>query len=314
LQPVKHPFHLYLCRNPPGFRFFFYIPWGIISPVNLKNYLTFWSVELTTRGISSYLIDRTSNMQKSYNIYNNLGYWFLTYIVLVFGGFYHSYFSDILKPRPGLIHLHFILMAIWVIMLIVQPFLVKYKKLVLHRAIGKFSYVFVPALLITTYLVIRREYFNSIKRITGQSAKAVVPFSQDQIMQKAALFSSIATYYFILFIIFYALAVYNRKKSPMHARYMMATSLTLLGPTVDRILFNVFHLEFLPGKIPIESLSFFIADAVLGYLLWKDYSKKKPTRALVTAFLITFLAQVLYFSLQDSYVFSKFMAFFMRPA
>jgi hypothetical protein len=205
-------------------------------------------------------------------------------------------------------------MAIWVVMLIVQPFLVKYKKLALHRAIGKFSYVFVPALLITTYLVIRREYFNSIARITGQSAKAVVPFSQDQVMQKAALFSSIATYYFILFIIFYALAIYNRKKSPMHVRYMIATSLTLLGPTVDRILFNVFHLEFLPGKIPIESLSFFIADAVLGYLLWKDYSKKKPTRALATAFLITFLAQVLYFSLQDSYVFSKFMAFFMRPA
>lgn len=65
---------------------------------------------------------------KSYALYPNLGYWFLLIILLVFGGFYHTYFSVFFKPKAIIIHVHFGLMAAWVVMLIVQPFLIKYKK------------------------------------------------------------------------------------------------------------------------------------------------------------------------------------------
>ena len=68
-------------------------------------------------------------MKKTYNVYYNLGYWFLLLIVLVIGGFYTSYFQVFFEPTHPLIHLHFTLMAIWIAMLIVQPFLIKYKKL-----------------------------------------------------------------------------------------------------------------------------------------------------------------------------------------
>jgi hypothetical protein len=86
-------------------------------------------------------------MEKSYNIYHNLGYWFLFLILLVLAGFYSSYFLVFFQPTPSIIHIHFTLMTLWIVMLIVQPFLIKYKKVAIHRMLGKISYVLVPLVL-----------------------------------------------------------------------------------------------------------------------------------------------------------------------
>ena len=59
-------------------------------------------------------------MQRNYNLYYNLGYFFMLFIVLVFGGFYATYFSVFFKPMPAFIHVHFILLSLWIVMLIVQ--------------------------------------------------------------------------------------------------------------------------------------------------------------------------------------------------
>lgn len=53
-------------------------------------------------------------------------------------------------------------MALWLIMLIAQPFLIKYKKLSWHRVLGKASYVLVPLILITAFLLIRNEYYRNL--------------------------------------------------------------------------------------------------------------------------------------------------------
>ena len=75
-------------------------------------------------------------MQKVYNVYYNLGYWFLLLIVLVIAGFYTSYFTVFFQPHATIIHIHFTLMTLWIAMLITQPFLIKYKKLAIHRMLG----------------------------------------------------------------------------------------------------------------------------------------------------------------------------------
>ncbi len=252
-------------------------------------------------------------MSKPYNVYNNLGYWFLIYIVLVIGGFYQSYFSVIFNPFPRLIHFHFALMIMWIVMMIAQPFLIKYKKLSWHRIVGKASYVLVPALLISAYLVSRGEYIRTLQRYTEESSKAAIQLSRAELLQKTALFGSIAQYYTLLFVIFYALAIWYRKRSLMHARFMVATSLTMLGPTVDRIMINVFDMHVYPLGLPIEVLAFSIADLVLAYLLFRDYKSNKPMKALATALGIMLIAQILYFTLQDSAIFSAYMAMIYRP-
>jgi uncharacterized membrane protein len=100
-------------------------------------------------------------MHKSYNVYYNLGYWFLLLIVLVFAGFYPSYFSTFFEPKSSILHIHFTLMTLWVAMLITQPFLIKYKKLAIHRMLGKISYVLVPLVLASAFFMIRYSYYNT---------------------------------------------------------------------------------------------------------------------------------------------------------
>ena len=239
-------------------------------------------------------------MQKSYSIYDNLGYWFLLFILLILAGFYKSYFAVIFQPFPTLVHLHFAAMMIWTAMLIVQPFLIRYKKPALHRAIGKFSYVFFPVMVLLDVLMFRNSYFRELKNIMAESAKAMVPLTHDQVLQKAAFQTSIVPYYLFFLVLFYCLAIYNRKKSDIHARYMLATSLTLLGPTVDRIIYFWFGLETFPGHIGIEAFAFLMADAILVFLLWNDYRNGKPLKTLATALGLYVAGQILYFTFQNS--------------
>ncbi len=252
-------------------------------------------------------------MKKSYNLYHNLGYWFLLFIVLVFAGFYHTYFSVLFQPVKPVIHIHFVLMAIWIVMLIVQPFLIKYKKPALHRLIGRISYVVVPLLLLTTFILIRNEYYDSISDLENRSIPGQGPLSHTEILKQAAAQQGLALFYFIWFFVFYLLAIKNKKKSPVHARYMLATSLSLLGPTVDRMIFFVFKMDKLPGSLPIELVAFCMADAVLAVLLLKDYRENRPVKTLLTALFIYIMGQALYFSLPGTPIWQIFIELIMRP-
>ncbi len=252
-------------------------------------------------------------MEKNYNGYQNLGYWFLSFIVLVFAGFYVTYFSVFLQPRASIFHIHFTLMTLWIGMLIAQPFLIKYKKLALHRMLGKVSYVLVPLVLGSAFLVIRYSYYHFIEDLHQKTAQGPDQLSSGQVLQQAAVYEAIAFLYLAWFTLFYGLAVYNRRKTPKHSRYMLATALTLLGPTVDRIMFFIFKLEKLFGLIPIESVSFFIADAVLTVLLLKDYKNKRSTKTLWICLLIYLIGQTLYFTIPKTGFFANFVSFIMKP-
>ena len=252
-------------------------------------------------------------MQKKDNVYHNLGYWFLSLIVLVFAGFYYTYFSVFFQPRPTIIHIHFTLMTLWIVMLITQPFLIKYKKRTLHRLIGRISYLLVPLVLIFAFLTIRIEYYRHIAELRQQAVHGLNHFSEAEVLKQAAK-DPIAIFYFTWFALFYILAIVNRHKSSGHARYMLATALTLLGPTVDRIIAINFKIETIAGIIPAYVVSFLIADTVLAVLLIKDYKNKKPIRTLAACLIIYITGQVLYFIVPSFDWWGYFMSFIMKPA
>jgi hypothetical protein len=245
--------------------------------------------------------------QRSYIFYPNAGYWFLLLIPLVVIGFYPSYFAVFFKPAASIIHIHFGLMAIWVAILVIQPFLFKYKKLKLHRKIGRFTYVLVPLLLISAFLMIRLSYYRFVNAPQG-----VDPGNRQEVLKAAANFMAIAFIYFGLLFLFYTLAIINRRKAAVHARYMVATALTLLGPTVDRIVYASFQEIKLGGVIPFETVAFLVADAVLLFLLWKDYKAKRPTRALLTSLAIYVTAQLFYFLFKASDAWADVVSFLMQ--
>jgi hypothetical protein len=257
-------------------------------------------------------IPASTFVPKIYDIYRNLGYWFLLLLVLVFAGFYPTYFSVFLQPKALIIHVHFALMALWIAILIAQPFLIKYRKLAIHRILGKASYVLVPLALVSAFMMVRHSYYEFIE-LNQNVAQGLNQFTKDEILQQSAGRQAIALFYVAWFMLFYILAVFNRRRTPIHSRYMLATALTLLGPTVDRIFLFGFKLETLPGSIPIESVAFVIADAVLITLLLKDYKDKRPTTALWSCLLIYLSGQVLYFTLPGTNWWQPFVAFIMRP-
>ncbi|MDQ3277058.1 MAG: hypothetical protein M3Q06_01950 [Bacteroidota bacterium] len=246
-------------------------------------------------------------MRKTHPLYTNAGYWFLLFIPLVAIGFYPTYFAVFFQPTASVIHIHFALMAVWVVVLVVQPFLFKYKKLTLHRTIGKFTYVLVPLLLISTFLMIRFTYY----RFLGMPENAAT-LNRQAVLHTAATFVSITFLYLGLLALFYTLAVINRSKAAVHARYMVATSLTLLGPTVDRIIYAGTSVTHLGGVLPIETVAFVLADGILLFLLWKDYKARRPVKALSVSLLVYLAAQSCYFLLRDSDGWASFVTFVMQ--
>src|SRR4051812_7813466 len=82
--------------------------------------------------------------------FSRFGFYFLGLIPLVLLGFWKSYFSiffDHSNSLTGYMHFHAILMTGWVTLLIVQPTLIRRKKLKMHRFLGKVSYFLMPLII-----------------------------------------------------------------------------------------------------------------------------------------------------------------------
>jgi hypothetical protein len=95
---------------------------------------------------------------------------------------------------------------------------------------------------------------------------------------------------------------------------MVAASLTMIGPTVDRILYFTFGIEKFFGVIPQESFSYLLQDIILAGLLIYDYRKGKPTKILWICLSLYMIGQFLYFFVKGKDFWETFVSFIMRPA
>ncbi len=243
--------------------------------------------------------------------YNNLGYWFLLLIVFAFAGFYTTYFSKLFAPTSNIIHIHFVFLALWILMLIAQPFLIKYKKLSVHKLLGKASYILVPLVLITSWLLARNEYYRKIENLRSEVAGGMQNISHFVILKKASQ-NPAAFIAIIWFIIFYSLAIKYRKKATKHARYMLATALILLSPTLDRFIAINLGIRSV-GGISSYIISFLLIDLILLYLLFVDYRNKKETTTLSTCLVIFIVGQLSFYILPNFNSWANFMALAMKP-
>lgn len=166
--------------------------------------------------------------------------WFLLLLIpIIFLGFYPSYFSILLSSTDTVYHIHAFFMILWVALAIIQPFLIQQKKITAHKLMGKISYALMPLVFITGYLVIRHTYYTNLERYTTRVADGTIKLNPEQLLEKAAASMDIGLIYFIWLFTFYILAVVNRRKVLFHATYMFSATLTLLGPSVDRLIYNV---------------------------------------------------------------------------
>jgi hypothetical protein len=233
-------------------------------------------------------------------IYNNLGYWFLIFVLLAFIGFYKSYFSVLLEPHPTVVHLHFAFMVIWMGLVIVQPLLIKYKKLSVHRTLGKLSYLVVPLVLITSAMMTKHSYFAYKSRLEVQVVEGLATYTEAEILHLSAYEMGLAFFYFFWLAIFFGLAIYHRKDRIPHSRYILAAALTFMGPTVDRIFIFWVETFLLWGSIPIEYFAFGLINVTLIFFLFMDKGNPKGQKALGISLSIYLIGQMLHATVRET--------------
>lgn len=206
-------------------------------------------------------------MDKSYRY---LGYFFLLLIPLTIAGFFKTYivqFPNFEEDITYFIHAHAFIATLWIGILIVQPFLILNKKFAVHRKIGKISYVVFP-LLILSFVpqIIRTANSDNPKNLFFSFADG------------------------LLLIIFYSLAVYYRKISSRHMRYMIATTIVFLGPTVGRI--GPILLGW--SELVTQNVQYGIIYLILFSLLFYDKSNGKKYQPYAISICFYIIHQIVY--------------------
>ncbi|HSF54513.1 MAG TPA: hypothetical protein VLA71_12210 [Algoriphagus sp.] len=248
--------------------------------------------------------------ENPYKLYPNLGYWFMLFIPLTVAGFFFTYFTK-LQMNPSLTHLHFALMATWMGIVITQPLLIHYRKTHLHRKVGKLSYVVVPLVILSTYLVMRQGYANQLAAFESDFAEGVAPYTYEEGRMNIASFTALPFVYLLWLTLFYGLAIGFRKLASFHARFMIAAVLTFMGPTVDRILFFGFDIATIGNGIPTETVSFVLIDLILGFLLIQDLRKGKNPWPFGLALGLYILVQIFYFTFTKTTSWQQFVNFML---
>jgi len=203
-------------------------------------------------------------MKLENNLFQKSYLYFIGFFLLVLTGFWFTYFSKLFEQENYRMHAHGIALILWCLMLIAQAFLIRIKKNALHRFIGKFSYLLVPVILFTTLDLLR--YQLQKKTVLG-----TMDF----------FFVALVVNALVAFVIFFGLAIFYRKKSTLHARYMICTIFPMITPATDRIVHIYFPslLPFLPsieGNPIAPTVGFFIGDLImLGLSIWDWRSHRR---------------------------------------
>ncbi len=200
--------------------------------------------------------------------YRNLSYLFIALLLISIAGFFQTYI--VLFPHfTGKVtahHFHGFVLLLWIVLLIAQPVLIRAKRVDLHRLLGKASYGLVLLMVYSILLVTRVQYQRGV---TENSPR-------EQIMY--GLYMSFVD--LVSFLTLYGLAMWYRKKPPVHMRYIIACSVIFFNPAFGRI--NVIHFGMAPEFGVF--MSYVYCDAILlGFLVY-DLIKRKPYQPYLYAF------------------------------
>lgn len=182
--------------------------------------------------------------------YGNAYLYFILAAALTIFAFSPSYFNR-LTSTDNAHHFHGITATLWLVLLIIQPFLYKTGKLKWHRRIGKLSFLLVPLIIISALNMVQ------IMMIRKDSFPPLVPYQ--------LAFIDFVT--LIQFLLFYILAIYKRKEIQLHARYMVCTVLGPLIPALTRLLFRFPGIDNFNKSL---NISYIIIEIVLVLLLLDD--------------------------------------------
>ncbi len=182
---------------------------------------------------------------------------------LIFFGFHKSYFGVAREHFMSIswpVHLHAAAGVSWALLLVAQAALAGSERLRAHRVLGKLSYLLFPILLLSAapmlfYVWVRGDL--------------------------AVMLSAIADA--ALLLVFFSAAIVYRRKTAIHQRFMLATGLVLLDPTIGRLAGNAL------GPAWGMHTTFILIDAILLAAVlfdWKRGQNFRPWLVALGCFLV----------------------------
>jgi hypothetical protein len=182
-------------------------------------------------------------------IQNRIGYGAIMLLLVSLLGFYPTYINKFPKFEgfTSAHHFHGLMALLWILLLILQPFLIRAKKYELHRKIGKLGYIIMPLLIISLFFVSKATYLKNVKIMPEAEAIAILPNGTLEIFAFSLLFT---------------LGMIFRKTTSFHLRFLASTGLMMLGPGLGRFLIITFGLPF-----PVVLLFIILFSSGIG-IIW----------------------------------------------
>ena len=208
-------------------------------------------------------------IRKVSKIQDNIVFLFIGIWLCAIIGFHKTYviFFPLFKGFRWEQHFHGAMLMSWLLMLIIQPLLIKYNKNSIHRNLGKISYLLAPLVCYSIFLVTKMVYYR--ETINRPESSVLGQLSLD-----------IPTIF--IFGLFFSLAMINRKDSAVHMRYMISTSLLLIGPGLGRALIIFGGIPF-----PISvSIVYYISEIIAVLFLLNDFRKGNNIKPFLTITII----------------------------
>ena len=203
--------------------------------------------------------------------FSRSGPYFAGLFLVALVAFWPSYLSKIFSAS-NYTHFHAFIAALWMLMLVAQPMLIRARRLAWHRLLGRISYVLAPLMVVSIVLLAH-------SRIGGVSGEAYAV--QTYILYLQASLT-------VLFGVSYALAIYKRRVVALHARFMVCTALTMIDPVVIRLLFWI-------DRTPSWNYQWFtfgLTDLVLVTLIWLERHSRAGRRVFPAMLVVFVLAQI----------------------
>jgi hypothetical protein len=186
--------------------------------------------------------------------------WVLLLLCVAVLGFWKSYFSR-LDAAQGMAHLHAMSMLAWIGMLVAQPLLIRTRRLAWHRLLGKASYAVVPLVVVSALILAQLRI--------SQAPPQLLP------MQQFILFLGVSTS--VLFLVIWGLGIRYRHEPALHARYMAGTALTMIDPSLARVM-----ISWIPSVPPpfYQFITFGLLYTILLTLIALDRKSARGRSAL----------------------------------
>jgi len=204
-------------------------------------------------------------------------------------GFWPSYFAKLGEGSVRM-HLHGLAMLAWCLLLVGQAWLMRVGNRPLHRSLGRISYVLIPAILAST---ITMAHFRL------NASPAVTP-------PDILYFIYVQLFLLAFFVLAYALAMINRQRPLVHARFMICTALPLIDPIGARLLYNTLKVDFPLGQM----LTYGFSDAILVALAIWEWRRGTGSKVFLGMLVVLVALQVPTFFLYKLPVWQQFATWF----